>query len=77
MEVVDMPKKNIQLAPMHRIIKKAGAERVSESAARELRIILEEVGLNISKEALDFMKHAGRKTVKGVDISIAAKKILK
>ena len=71
-----MAKKDLQLAPMHRIIKKAGAARVSDEAANELRIILEEVGVNISKDALDFTRHAHRKTVKSEDIQIAAKKFL-
>ena len=71
-----MAKKNLQIAPMHRIIKKAGAERVSDEAANELRIVLEDVGLNIAKDALDFTKHTGRKTVKAEDIQIAAKKFL-
>ena len=62
---------------MHRIMKKAGAERVSEEAAAELRKVLEDVGLKISKEALDFTRHVGRKTVKDVDIRIAAQKVLK
>ena len=71
-----MAKKNLQIAPMHRIIKKAGAERVSDEAANELRIVLEDVGLDIAKDALDFTKHTGRKTVKAQDIRIAAKKLL-
>lgn len=70
----DLAKRDLQLAPMHRIIKHAGSERVSDEAARELRTILEDVGLKISKDALDFMKHARRKTVKAEDIRIAAKK---
>ena len=69
-----MAKRDLQLAPMHRIMKNAGAERVSNEAARELRTVLEDVGLKISKDALDFMKHARRKTVKAEDIEIAAKK---
>jgi histone H3/H4 len=74
--VVNVPKKDIQLAPMHRIIKKSGAERVSDEAARELRDVLEDVGLKIAKDALDFTKHAHRKTVKAEDIGIAARKFL-
>lgn len=71
-----MAKKDLQLAPMHRIIKKAGADRVSDEAANELRIVLEDVGVSISKDALDFTRHAHRKTVKPEDIQIAAKKFL-
>lgn len=72
-----MAKKDLQLAPMHRIIKKAGADRVSDEAAKELREVLDEVGVKIAKEALDFTRHAHRKTVKAEDIQIAVRKILK
>jgi len=60
---------------MHRICKKAGAERVSESASLELARVLEEVGVKISKDALEYMMHAGRRTLKARDVKIAAKKM--
>ncbi len=66
----------LAIAAMHRICKKAGAERVSESAAVEMSKILEEMGIKIGKEAIDFAMHAGRKTVKAEDIRIAKKKVL-
>jgi len=66
----------LSIAPMHRICKKAGAERVSESAAKELAKALEEVGIKIAKESIDYAMHAGRKTVKAEDIEIAARKVL-
>ncbi len=66
----------LSVAPMHRIIKKAGAERVSESAAKALAKELEEVGIKIAKEAIDYAMHAGRKTVKAEDIEIAARKAI-
>jgi len=72
-----LAKKDLQLAPMHRMIKKGGADRVSDEAAKELRKVLEEVGVRISREALDFTKHAHRKTVKAEDIQIAVRKLLK
>jgi len=66
----------LAVAPMHRICKKAGAERVSEAAAEELAKVLDEVGLKIAKEAIDYAMHAGRKTVKAEDIEIAARKVI-
>ncbi len=66
----------LAIAAMHRICKKAGAERVSESAAVQLAKVLEEIGIKIGREAVDFAMHAGRKTVKAEDIEIAARKVL-
>lgn len=63
----------ISLASTHRIIKKFGAERVSDEAANELRKILESIGENIAKQAVDLAFHAGRKTIKSEDIILAAK----
>ncbi len=66
----------LAVAPMHRICKKAGADRVSEAAARELAKVLDDVGVKIAEEAIDYAMHAGRKTVKAEDIKIAARKVL-
>lgn len=66
----------LAVAPMHRICKKAGAERVSEGAAKALAKVLEDVGIKIAKESIDYAMHAGRKTVKEEDIEIAARKVL-
>lgn len=72
-----MTEYDMSIAPMHRIIKRAGAERVSEEAALALRDALEEIGVRIAREALDFTKHARRKTVKAEDIQIAVTKVVK
>jgi histone H3/H4 len=61
---------------MHKLIKRAGAERVSEESAVALGKALEDIGVKVAKEALDFAKHAGRKTIKARDIEIAAQKVL-
>ena len=66
----------LAVASMHRICKKAGADRVSESAAKELAKVLDEIGVKIAKEAIDYTMHAGRKTVKSEDIEIAARKVV-
>jgi len=64
----------IKKAPMHKLIKRAGAARVSEESALALGRALEELGLRIAEEAIGYAKHAGRKTVKARDIEIAYKK---
>jgi len=46
----------LAVAPMHRICKKAGADRVSESAARELAEVLDTVGVEIAKAASKSLK---------------------
>jgi histone H3/H4 len=66
---------DLAIAAMHRIIRKAGAERVSVSACLELAKILDEIGVKIGKDALEFTLHTGRKTVKGKDVKVAAKKV--
>ena len=59
------------------MIKKSGAERVSDEAADELRKILEDVAIRIATQAVDLSIHAGRRTIKSEDIRLAAKNVLK
>ncbi len=66
----------IKVAPMHKLIKRAGAARVSEESAIALGKALEEIGVKVAREAIDYARHAGRKTVKARDIEIAAQKVL-
>ncbi len=65
------------LSVMYRILKKAGADRVSDESANELRRILEEVGAAIAKNAVDMSTHSGRKTIKAEDVRLAAKQFSK
>ena len=68
---------NVKVAPMLKLIRRAGADRVSREAAIALGKALDEVGIEIAKEAIDYANHAGRKTVKVRDIEIALDKFLK
>ena len=63
----------IALASTYRIIKKFGAERVSDEAANELRKILERIGENIAKQAEEATKGEHEKTIRPEDIILAAK----
>jgi DNA-binding protein len=75
-EMVEMAGPELAVAPMHRICKKAGADRVSESAAKALAKVLDEIGVKIAREAMDYAMHAGRKTIKSEDVEIAARKVM-
>ena len=68
-----MKSSELGLSAMYRILKKAGAERVSDESADELRRIIEIVADNIAKNAVEMAAHASRKTIKAEDVKLASK----
>jgi len=72
-----MKSSELGLSAMYRILKKSGAERVSDESANELRRVIEEIAEAIAKNAVDMSNHAGRKTVKAEDVKLASKQFNK
>jgi len=68
-----MTEKLLPLAAMEKIIKNAGAERVSDKAKVALKNVLEEKAEEIALKAIKLSSHAGRKTIKSDDIKLAVK----
>ena len=62
------------LVPFERILKKAGAKRVSKSALIEFSEIIIDYAHDLSAKAAELAEHAGRKTIIGADIKLAKKK---
>jgi len=61
------------LAPLEKIAKRAGAERVSVSAVQALRDAVLDFAESAAIDAVTASRHAGRVTVKASDIKIACR----
>lgn len=68
-----MTKNMIPLAAMEKLLKEFGSQRVSQKAKAELKKELEKYAFEISEKSVRFAAHAGRKTVKSSDVSLASK----
>ncbi|HLC39444.1 MAG TPA: histone family protein [archaeon] len=66
---------SLPLVPFERILKKAGAKRVSHEALEEFSKVIEDKLFIVAKEASALAKHAGRKTIISEDIRLARRKI--
>ncbi len=58
-------------AAVERIIRNAGAERVSSDAVEELREAIEELAAEIATDASEMADYADRKTIEKEDITMA------
>lgn len=67
-EMAELP-----IAPIKRLLRNAGASRISDDAAVKLAEVLEEIGEDLARDATKLAKHAGRKTVKAEDIELAVR----
>lgn len=65
----------LPIAPIGRIVKNAGAERVSDDAREALEKVLEQWAEDVSRQAVKLARHAGRKTVNASDIDLAVKEL--
>ncbi len=72
-----MKSSELGLSARYRILKKSGAQRVSDESAEELRRIIEEIAAAIAKNAVEMSIHAGRKTVRSEDVKLASKQFSK
>ena len=61
----------LSLASMDKLLRKAGAFRVSDSAKEALRRVVELRAEEIAVKAVKFARHAGRRTVLAGDVKLS------
>ena len=66
----------IPIAPLYRVLRRAGATRVSEEAKKEFVNVIVTIAEKIAARAVELAKHAGRKTVQEEDIKLAKKEVI-
>jgi DNA-binding protein len=64
----------LSISSFYKILKKAGASRVSDEAAIELRDAVQEIANEKAREAATLCRHANRRTVMKQDIEFVFKK---
>lgn len=73
MTIKDNNLKGIPVAAMERLLRKAGADRVSDGAKLAMKNALESYAQRIGEGAVEYAMHAGRKTVKAEDVELSKK----
>jgi histone H3/H4 len=61
-------------ARVEKLIREAGAKRVSAGAIARLNEVLTDYSMGLAKYAVEIARHSGRKTVKENDVKLAATK---
>ena len=61
-------------ARIEKLIRTAGAHRVSADAVSQMNEVLSNYGSTIAKYAVEIARHSGRKTVKENDIKLASQR---
>jgi histone H3/H4 len=61
-------------ARVEKLIRNAGAQRVSAEAIDKMNDILTDYGVKVAKYAVELARHSGRKTIKENDVRLAAEK---
>ena len=61
-------------ARVEKLIRNAGAQRVSAEAIESMNEIVTNYGKNLAKYAVEIARHSGRKTVKESDIRLASER---
>jgi len=61
-------------ARVEKLIRNAGAQRVSAEAIESMNEIVTAYGKNLAKYAVEIARHSGRKTVKESDIRLASER---
>jgi histone H3/H4 len=64
----------LPLATVERIMRTAGADRISNDAVEAASVKAETLIKKLTAEAVILSKHAGRKTVTAEDVELAAKR---
>ena len=61
-------------ARVEKLIRNAGARRVSANAVSRFNEILTDWGKSVAKYAVEIARHSGRKTVKENDVKLASER---
>ncbi|RAP50668.1 MAG: histone [Methanosphaera sp. rholeuAM74] len=63
----------IPKAPISRIVKSVGAERISKEAEEKFVEAVEAYTMKLAETTIDLAKHADRKTIQPEDVDLALK----